>query len=76
MRPSLHTDGARPEREGVVCYAFIYIDATRDGALHDAKRGFSRRGTGRMGSVRPFSAPIPRQIDIQWRDGTTSKLLC
>ena len=74
MRPSLHVDGARPEREGVASSMPVmplYIDATR----RDARFHSGRRAGGRMGSARPFSAPIPRQIDIQWRGETTSKLL-
>ena len=49
LRPSLHVDGARPGREGVVfyaCDAFIYIDATGCGALHVTGWGASRRGAG------------------------------
>ena len=50
-RPSLHVDGARPGWEGVVyyaCDAFIYIDATGCGALHDRVRSASRHGMGRF----------------------------
>ena len=51
MRPSLHTDGARPEREGVVCYAcdaFIYrCDAERGASRHDAWHHGKLRNAGR-----------------------------
>ena len=73
-RPSLHVGGARPGREGVAPSMPAMppcIDATRS----DARFHSVRRAGGRMGSARPFSAPIPRQIDIQWRGETISKLL-
>ena len=49
LRPSLHVDGTRTEREGVapsMPAMPLYIDATRDGAPHDAVRGASRHGAG------------------------------
>ena len=55
MRPSLHVDGARPGREGVAPSMSAmppYIDATRGGALHDARRGFSRHGAWHHGKLR------------------------
>ena len=54
-RPSLHVDGARPGREGVAPSMPAMppcIDATRSGALHDARRGFSRHGAWPHGKLR------------------------
>ena len=54
-RPSLHVDGARPGREGVAPSMPAMppcIDATRSGALHDARRGFSRHGAWHHGKLR------------------------
>ena len=55
LRPSLHVDGARPGREGVApsCLRCFHIySATRGGALHDARRGFSCHGAWPHGKLR------------------------
>ena len=55
LRPSLYIRWTRTEREGVapsMPAMPLYIDATRDGAPHDAKRGFSRHGAWHHGKLR------------------------